>query len=253
MNNFFQSIESENNSLLEQVTNFEAEIFLLTEENSKLEKALDKQKKLHRKYAEDLVVSENIRVQDFKEEKRALVEQNKLLLKETRQLTKDVSFYKKGFEELVKEDEAAKRLNQTTAMNREQQIASAPYSPPARITRTSSVATSTMKAIGSSTIYSSESKHKSSKVLSQISQKLLVENKKIKMKLDSLNKTIKILKSKNQKLEDFKKKIENKKLKFLQDSDELALLVKSTETTNGTTFTPEVLAKLGQLSKYEYL
>lgn len=58
MDTFFQSIESENNSLSEQVTDFEAEILRLNQENSVLEKALENQKKFHRKYAEDAVVSE---------------------------------------------------------------------------------------------------------------------------------------------------------------------------------------------------
>lgn len=182
-----------------------------------------------------------------------MVEQNKLLVKENRQLIKDASFYKKAFEEVIKEDEAAKRSNQRTA-NKSRNSESGPSSPsspsvPARMTRsTTSSATSTMNALGSST--ASECKHKSSRVLSQLSEKLLGENKKMKMKLDNLNATIKILKSKNQKLETFKKKIDNKKCKFSQDSDELALLVKSIETNNGSTFTPEILEKLRQLTKY---
>lgn len=78
----------------------------------------------------------------------------------------------------------------------------------------------------------------------------MVENKKLKSKIDGLNATIRSLKVKNQKLENFKKKIDNKKLKFCQDSNELALLVKSTEQTNEEIFTPEILAALGELSKY---
>lgn len=87
-------------------------------------------------------------------------------------------------------------------------------------------------------------------MLSQLSDKLIVENKKLKVKVEGLNATIKILKSKNVKLENFKKNIDNKKVKFSKDSDELALLVKSTETKNKTVFNPAVLAKLGELSVY---
>jgi len=49
----------------------------------------------------------------------------------------------------------------------------------------------------------------------------------------------------------FKKKIDNKKLKFSQDSDQLSKLIDSTKTKNKTTFNPEILAKLGELSEYK--
>lgn len=235
MDNFFQSLGAENDSLTVQVSSLEAEIFRLTQQFTDVEKALEKQKKFHRKYAEDVVVTEKLRIQDFKEEKRSLIEQNTLLIKENRQLTIDSTFYKKAYEELANEVEPASisQSNLRTASN-----SSFSASVPA--------ATSVTDAVNSS-----KCSHKSSKVLSKISEKLLLENKKLKVKLENLNATIRILKSKNQKLENFKKKIDTKKMKFSQDSDELAKLVESTKTKNETTFNHEVLAKLGELSEYK--
>lgn len=71
------------------------------------------------------------------------------------------------------------------------------------------------------------------------------------MKLDSLSEVVRGLKAKNKQLDDFKKKIENKKMQFGQDSDELAKMIDSTKTKNKIAFNPKVLAKLGELSEYE--
>lgn len=246
IDNFFQSIEIENNSLTDHVTTIETENFRLNQQVVDLEKALEKQKKFHRKYAEDVVVTENLRIQDFKEEKRTLIDENKSLIKANRQLTKELTFYKKTFEEMTKADELSSNppTNQRTP-NKSRKSASAPSPPTITSRMTKSTATSMMNATDSSQTNAFERSHKSSKVLSQISEKLLAENKKLKGRTETLNATIKILKSKNQKLENFKKKIDHKKLKFAQDSDELAFLVNSTESKNKTTFTPEILVKLG--------
>lgn len=78
-----------------------------------------------------------------------------------------------------------------------------------------------------------------------------MENKKLKIKVENLNETIKVLKAKNKKLETFKQKIDNKKLQFCQDADKFKNLVEVTEKKNKTTFTPEILAQLGELSVYK--
>lgn len=91
-------------------------------------------------------------------------------------------------------------------------------------------------------------KFKSSRVLAKVSEKLFIENKKLKLKVTTLNSTVGILKKKNKQLENWKSKTNNKKLKFSQEIDELELLADSVRTKNKHTFNPEVLAKLDKLS-----
>ncbi len=215
MNQYLKNIESENSVLHEQVNSLDSEVFSLKQQVSELEKALEKQKKFHRKFVEEVDATERLRTQDFKEEKSGLNNRIKSLVNEKRQLSIDCTFYKKSYNELIKEKESIDRSNdRATARTKSPAVVS----------------------------------ERSSKVLSQLSEKILAENQKLKVKVEGLNRTIRILKSKNVKLENFKTKIENKKSKNFQDCQELARLVKSTETNNGSVFNPAVLAKLGQLS-----
>lgn len=228
-NQFFKNIESENSILHDQVTSLESEVLCLKQQVSDLEKALDKQKKFHRKFVEEVDATERLRIQDFKEEKSALNNRIKSLVNEKRQLGIDGSFYKKSYEELIKEKESMNHSNDRAAAKKKS---------------SASVSASTI----SITNDIAGREERSSKVLSKLSEKLLAENKKLNVKVTGLNTTIRILKSKNVKLETLKKKMENKKSKYFQDSKELEILVKSTETNNGNVFNPAVLAKLGQLS-----
>lgn len=248
-NSFFQSIETENNSLRELNTNLETEVTHLNIQASDLEKALTKQKKFHRKFAEDAITAENSRVADFKQEKRGLIDDNKSLIKVNRQLSKDVDFYKKAHEELTKENETTdsaisyRKSPKTTRL-----AASASTSASTQLTSPALLPRATLPG----SISNADCKHKSSKVLSKISEKLMLENKKLKSKMETLNATIRVLKTKNQRLEDFKQKVDKKKLKFSQDADELALLIDSTEQTNEEVFTLKILAELGELSRYKF-
>lgn len=245
MNNFFTSIETENSNLQERVMNIENENLHLNQQVINLEKALEKQKRFHRKFAEEVVVSEKIRAQDFNEEKRSLTELNKQLTQNNRQLTTDVSFYKGAYDELCNEAVPACTSEAHRQTSRSSTTASA-ANPKMKI----SVATK-MDVDGYSQSNSQACTHKSSKVLSKISEKLLLDNKRLKIKLDNLSATIRGLKAKNQQLENFKIRIDNKKLKFAQDSDELENLIESTTTKNRTTFSPEVLAQLAKISEYK--
>lgn len=165
MEHFFNSIESENNVLTEKVTNLENEVLYLTQKDFELEKALDKQKSFHRKYAEEVEATEKIRIKDFKEEKRTLNEQIKVLVKQNRQQNIDCSFYKNAYEELAKEKEVADHCNERTAN---------------KTTTSPSTPLKTTKTTKTTTIRNDkpERKQKSSKSFSQISEKLLLENKK---------------------------------------------------------------------------
>lgn len=172
MNNFFASIENENSNLQDHVTNIENENLHLSQQVNDLEKALEKQKKFHRKFAEDVIATEKIRTQDFNEEKRSLSERNKLLTQENRQLNKDVTFYKSAYDELSNE------------------VGSACTSEPHRKTTPHPSITSganpemkksvnIMDVDGHSQSNSRTCTHKSSKVLSKICEKLLLDNKKL--------------------------------------------------------------------------
>lgn len=249
-NNFFQSIETENSSLNELCSNLETEVTRLNIQVTDLEKALAKQKKFHRTFAEDVVTAENSRIADFKQEKRGLIEENKSLKKTNRQLSKDADFYKKAYDELTKEEEATASAIPHRKSPKTPRLSASLLTSASALTSASTQPTSPATFRG--TISIADCTHKSSKALSKISERLMLENKKLKSKIETLNVTIRMLKKKNQQLENFKKKVDNKKLKFSQDSDELALLIDSTEQTNEEVFTPEILAKLGELSRYKF-
>lgn len=241
MNTFFQNIQAENNKLTELVTDLEGEVFRITQQCGQLEAALAKQKKFHRKYAEDVVTTEDNRIADFKEEKRSLVEQIQSLTKVKRQLDKDLDFYKKAYEELCIED----KKESTTSKRQPEKSTSQ------RRASAENIATS-VPSMANVKVKLSECQHKSSKVLSKMTEKYVIENKKLKSKVDSLNSTVRILKAKSQQFENLKKKINNKKFKFVEDSNELAVLVDSSQRKNKSIFTPEILAKISELSKYKF-
>ncbi len=69
MDSFLKTIQTENDKLTELVTDLEAEIFRITQQYGQLEAALAKQKKFHRKYADDVDTTEETRIADFKEKK----------------------------------------------------------------------------------------------------------------------------------------------------------------------------------------
>lgn len=74
----------------------------LHEKISFLEKALEKEKKFHRKFADEVAATEAIRLADFKKEKKSYVEEIKTLKKSNSRLAKDAKFYQMAHEELAK-------------------------------------------------------------------------------------------------------------------------------------------------------
>lgn len=96
-------METENTQLNDALNYMQAENDHLKEEVNVLENALVKKKKFHLKFAYEVTVTEAARG----EEKRTLVDENNLLVKQNRQLKKAVKFYKETHEELPKEDERA--------------------------------------------------------------------------------------------------------------------------------------------------
>lgn len=258
MDDINQNLETENLGLIARVTEIEAENQNLNIEVAALRKSLEKQKNLYRKFSVDVEESERVRNQAFKSEKRSLLEENKSLVKKNRQLELDVSFYKKTYEELVREDGSAltNHPNQRSPNVNEAFATGEERVHVKRLTRRQ--ATSTQESTSASVSEcnrspqvtpQAECKHKSSRALSKVNEKLFIENKKQKLKIDSLSATNLFLKTKNRQLENYKSKMINKKLKFSQEVDELDRLVASTNIYNKDVYTPEILAKLDELSK----
>lgn len=247
MENILRDLEEENCELINRITEIEAEKERLSQENSTLEKALEKQKRLHRKFSDDVVESERIRNDDFRSEKRSLIDGNQVLVKENRQLSKDVLFYKKAYEEVSKEDKSA---SDTKHPNQRSEVSDtlATEAPPVQPVRTKRLTRSATQSVSTSASACS-CNHKSSRELTKISEKLLTENKKLKLKNNEQSATVLLLKKKNRSLENFKDKMVKKKEKFSQEADELEWLAESTKMKNSETFNPEVLTKLGQFSK----
>ncbi len=255
-------LEAENCKLIDRVTVVEAENDRLNQQIAMLEKALDKQKKLHRKFAEDVVESERIRNQDFRCEKQSLKAINASLDKENRQLVKDVSFYKTAYEELVKEDQPAQavgssqRLSKQTMVMEEEPVLENNPARPKRASRT--IMSAATQTSSSTTMSKSEcncstetvigpqigNKQKSSKVLTKLSEKLFTENKKLTLKINSSSATILHLKKNIRKLETIIEKSAKQKTKVSQDLDDITLLVNSTLLKNKDTFNSDVLKKL---------
>lgn len=253
-------LENENYQLIERIAEIEAENHRLCEEKSALLKELEKQKTFHRKFSDDVIESERVRNEDFKSEKRSLIEENKALIKENRQLVKDVSFYKKAYEELLnaKDLDNTKNLNQRPAkveakLDIERTKVKPVYTPRAsqrRATTSTSPTTSTSLLVSTSTRNQlEECTQKSSTEFVKISEKLLIENKKLKLKNDKQSTTIQLLRKQNRQLETFKDKMTKKKLKFSHEADELGALIESTKLKNKNVFTPEILCKLAEFSQ----
>lgn len=267
--------------LIKRLEELESENIYLVEQFTAVEKALVKEKTFHRKFVDEAVESEHIRMEDAKKEKRSLVEANKSHVKHIRQLTKDLSFYKQAYEEVSKEDDSTntplikenRRLSKDLSFyqkayeelsNNDESAHTSLVKENHQLTRDlsfyqkayedlmeSAHTTSnhrTQRTTRKSTSDPLPNANKSSKALSKVAEKLLIENKKLQSKMIKLQATNQLMKKKIQQLENFKNKMMNKKLKFSKEVDELELLVASTKMKNKDTFTPEVLAKLRQLS-----
>lgn len=156
-------------------------------------------------------------------------------------------FYKKAYEEISKEDKS--KSVQTKHLNQEAEVdalaTDALSLQPARTKRLTSRATSSTSGSTSTC----NCNQKSSRDLTKMSAKLLIENKKLMLKNNDQSATILLLKKKNKSLENFKEKIIKKKEKLSRDADELERLAESVKIKNKDMYTAEVLAKLDLFSK----
>lgn len=237
MEGVLESYDAENMRLNVSLTDLETENHHLQEKVTLLEKALDREKKFHRKYADEVGATEAIRIEDFRKEKRSLIEENKALTVKNRQLVKDVAFYKSAHEELAVEGPS----KSTSAINsfQERSVNIGAYE--LRSTSKSETQTSNSCKLSSSV-------QKNSKAAIKANLIMFENNKKLKAKIVDIRATVAHLKKKNKQLENFRQKIENKKSKYGQDSLELEELVTSSQKKNEDTYTPDVLAMLRQLA-----
>lgn len=231
MQSFLANTQEQNDKLQNSLRDMEAENQNLHERIILLEKALEKEKKFHRRYADEVTATEMIRIQDFKKEKKALVDEMKALTGANRQLKKDVTFYRGAHEELANESSST-----TEPCNHVPNI-----EPPSTSTSETQTFPFRRAAIGH------ESKRL--KEITKINLSLFEENKKLKSKISDMSSTVSALKKKNRQLETFRNQVENKKAKFCRNSEVLEQLIDSSKKKNRDTYTPKVLEMLATLAK----
>lgn len=227
--------------LTQHVSCLEAENRCLHQQVKQLENALEKEKKFHRKFAEDVIQSEEIRQKDFAKERKDLIEDKKRLLAENRALAKDKLFYQNAFTDLTQtEDAKSSYLPSRTA------IPTRSYDTRQSRSKLEPSALSISPFLSPSTSLSTP--QTCSKKISKVSEKLFEEIKKMKLKASKLTKDNASLRAKVKQLENFKTKSLNKRSQQEADRNELQNLFKSVSRTNHQIFSPDVLSKLGELS-----
>lgn len=173
-----------------EAENWEVERQLLKQQIKELESALNKSKKFHQKFVDDVVQSEEIRIREFDRDKKELVAVNKRQKAEIRQLTKDKLFYETTCTALMQEKEKSSNAESQSTERQKSSIQS----------KRSATRTPKLPTLGSD----SDSKFK-------ISTKLFKDNKKLKEKVTKLTKFNAGLRLKVKQLENFKNKIESRK------------------------------------------
>ncbi len=86
----------------QRIDALEADKHSLTQQIKQLENSLDKEKKFHRKFVDDVIQSEEMRNLDFEKQRREFLENIKQLVAANRQLTNDKAFYKTSYDSLMK-------------------------------------------------------------------------------------------------------------------------------------------------------
>lgn len=233
--------------LYQQIDLLEAERHSLADQIKQLERALDKEKKFHRKFAEDVIQSEESRNLDFEKQRKELLEQNKKLVAVNRELTKENSFYKTSYDSLMKEEDSKDRYHSAHSSSSYSAHSSSNYS--AHSSCISDSISSNYSTATESASLPSKSRIKKSKEISKLSEKIFEENRRLKMRNTKLARDNTSLRLKVKQLENFKNKIQNKTSQHEADKIELQSLFQSTRRTNGQIFNPLALSKLRELSR----
>lgn len=184
--------ESENMDFEEasEMDNWEMERQLLQQQVKDLDSALNKSKKFHQKFVDDVVHSEEVRNQEFEREKREMIGVNKQQAAQIRELTKEKIFYETTCAALMQE--ADMRPPEIQPAEKQKSL------PPSnRLTRRNTGKTKSKTAVNDSNF--------------KISTKLFHDNKKLKEKVSKLTKLNADLRRQVKQLENFKSKTETKK------------------------------------------
>lgn len=211
---------------------WETEKHLLEVKIKELENALEKSKKFHRKFVDDVVESEEIRNQEFDRAKREFTENNKKQLAEIRELKKDKNFYEALSNNLIKEKEASSKA----ASLKQSSIVFEPIQPSKSSTAGNLRSASQQKT----TRKTSDGSYK-------ISTKLFEDNKKLKIKVSTLTRANATLRLQVKRLEDFKTKIKAGTVQQSDDQKYMGNLLASTTRTNSQIFNQIALSKLQKL------
>lgn len=217
--------------------NWEVEKHLLKTTIQELESALDKSKKFHRKFVDDVIESEEIRNQDFDRMKKELIAVNKRQVNEIRALTKDKKFYEDTCNALIEEKERSNTENSNQSPSVDKRI------PQTKCSTNESLELTTKSRAGRKRSCS-DSKYK-------MSTKLFEDNKKLKEKLSKVTKANATLRQRVKQLENFKSKIQSRNQQQATDQQELEDLLLSTTPINSQIFNSSALSQLDRFSRMQ--
>lgn len=241
--------------LHQRIESLEMEKSFLSQEVKDLKNALNKQKVFHRKFADDVMEAEEMRIKDFNNEVKGLQEENKRLRADNRELAKEKSFYQAAYNSIADEDD-----NDSTVRSNNVNLSTSgpirhPYS-----TRSSSTVSHPTTSQSSQSSINEDAIHPPSNIrnkktnnlkkVSKLSEKWFADCKKMKLKVTKLSSDNTRLKLTVKKLENFKNKIQNKKITQEAQKIELQSLSKATVRTNEQIFfNAGAMAKLSKFSK----
>ncbi len=214
------------------LNNWETEKYLLESKIKDLQNAMDKSKKLHQKFVDDAIESEEIRNREFYRTKRELKAINKQQIAEIRELTKAKNFYELTCNELMKECEKSS----TAEQSKQSSTNFEPFQSKSS-TAESSKLPSTSRGERKTTRGASKYK---------ISTKLFEDNKKLKDKISKITKANATLRQQVQRLEKFKLKMKSGKDQQLVDQQKIRDILEWTTATNSQIFNQLALSKLDE-------
>ncbi len=283
INVFLENVENENDQLHASLEDLTTESRRLQYENDLLKHGLDKQKAFHRNFAEEVTATETLRSEEFNRAQQEHIETNRSLNNLNSKLLKEVEFYKSAMEEsthnqsmssilvdtlrskvtslekdlekdinfhrkYVQEADANESVRKRDSQKEKRELKNENASFK-KLNRTLLDDVGFYKKALESSSQGQTSQPLAlsyslpSKIINE--KKLFEENKKLKLKITELTSIVASLKKKNKEQENLVKKIDNKRLKFEKDSEELKQLFQ----TNKDTYTPEVLNMLLNLAK----
>lgn len=225
MNYYYENMDVEDN--------WESEKHLLETKIRDLEKALDKSKKLHKKFVDDVIESEELRNREFERTTRELKAINKKQAAQIRELTKDKSFYEATCNELMKEKEMSSKAVHSKQLSTVFEPFQQTKSKTAASSKSSSAPRNERKTTRGASNY-------------KISTKLFEDNKKLKEKVLKLTQANATLRQQVQRLENANLKMKSGKEQKQADQQKIRDLLVTTTKTNSQIFNQLALSKLDE-------